>query len=261
MQGFHHTVCLEYVLYSQAVVAVFNTDGILDLIHISRRCVVLGQVHRHHVRLVFFDELQVWLQIFQGMELLIWNVVFVYILFGKYPHGAAADFLFTGHAVGLSAYFCCFPETGIDAVIHFFSFVLQQVVQFQERALLGILEIIVGPGAGEAHIPLVAGIDDYLHLLVIIAPAYFDHVQFHADFFCYVFVDFLQHQLVVALGISYLVPGQLNNLFSFFIGFCFFSAACEHSCGKHCCHTEGNHSFCIFELHVESPPSLFPLSS
>ena len=54
---------------------------------------------------------------------------------------------------------------------------------------------------------------------------------------------------IVCLGVSYLIPGQFNNLFSFCIGFCLLSAACQYTGRHYAGHGQFSDYFCIPKLH------------
>ena len=143
LQGGFHPLGLKHVLHGQRIVAVFNSHRVLNQVHISRRGITAGQIHRNYIRLLFLYQLQPWLQILQAVDLVYRNLIFVNIFFCKYPHRHAANFFFTGNAVGLSLYLCSLPETFVNIFIHLRIFDI--IVDLQERAFIGVLKIIIGP--------------------------------------------------------------------------------------------------------------------
>ena len=163
------------------------------------------------------------------MDLVYRDIVFVDIFFGKYPHRHTSDLLLARNTVGLPLYLRRFPEPLVDILVHIR--VLDIVVDLKERSLIGILEIVVGPGAGKTQIPVVSCIDHDLHLLVIITPACRIDIQLHTDLITDIFVDLLNDPALILLRIPDLPPGQLHDFFTARISLrLLLAAACEKSC-------------------------------
>ena len=163
------------------------------------------------------------------MDLVYRNLIFVHILLRKYPHGHTSDFLLAGYAVSLALYLCSLPETLVDVLVHLGIFDI--VVNLKEGSLIGILQIVIRPGTGEAHIPVVACIDHHLHLLVIISPACRVDLKLDTDLIPDIFIHLLKHSVLILLGVSDLPPGQLHDLVSACVRLrLLLAAACQKPC-------------------------------
>ncbi len=218
LKGRLHLLRLKYILNRKRVVAVLDPHRILDQIHVDRRGITACEIHRHHVWFLLLDKLKPRLQILQTVDLLYRNLISVHVLLREYPHRHASDLFLAWNAVGLALYLRRLPETLVDILVHLG--ILDIIINLKEGPFVSVLQIIVRPGTGEAHIPVVACVDHYLHLLVIVSPSCRVDLKLYADLISDIFIYLLKHPVLILLCVSNLPPSQLHNLFSACVRLC-----------------------------------------
>ena len=154
------------------------------------------------------------------------DIIFLYILVIKIPELGNGGILVGRNRIYISADFYAVPQLFRNkavqirsAGLHHIRYVLK-CAQVYKLAVIGIV--------GKHHIEIFTGVNDSIHLLIVIAPACHLDINFHAQLFHQIFIDICQTIIVIAgSGSAYRPPNQCGDISA---GFVSCAAVCRRFC-------------------------------
>ena len=195
-------------------------------------------------------------QILHGLDGFQVNIIFLYILVIEIPELGNGGILVAGHSVYISADCNAVPQLFRAKAVKIRGCGLHHISQVLKCAQVDKLTVV--GVVGKHHVEILAGIDNGIHLLIVIAPACHLDINFNTQLFHQVIIDICQTVRIVAgSGAAHRPPDQGGDIAACFIcgsacicsalcrrcrlspacfprcrtgaGFCFGTAACQHT--------------------------------